>query len=119
MMGNGRTMHERLTLAGTFQEAFKELGGMPALVQWGQENPTEFFKIWAKVSAWDEDRLKKIAEEHPQLQNVLTAEQYKVMAERSARLALAVAKSSQEIRDMALRNPLKKRVRKQSESSPD
>lgn len=29
--------------------AFEELGGVPALVKWGKENETEFYKLWAKL----------------------------------------------------------------------
>ena len=29
--------------------AFDELGGVPFLVSWGKENPTEFLKLWVKV----------------------------------------------------------------------
>lgn len=29
--------------------AFDEMGGVPALVEWGRENPTEFYKLWVKV----------------------------------------------------------------------
>lgn len=30
-------------------EAFENLGGVPSLVKWGQENQTEFYKLWAKL----------------------------------------------------------------------
>lgn len=30
-------------------QAFDKLGGVPALVKWGRENPTEFYKIWTKI----------------------------------------------------------------------
>lgn len=30
-------------------EAFEQLGGVPALVKFGQENPVEFYKLWVKV----------------------------------------------------------------------
>lgn len=29
--------------------AFDLIGGVPALVVWGRENPTEFFRIWARL----------------------------------------------------------------------
>lgn len=32
-----------------FQLAFEELGGVPALVQWGRENPTDFYKLLARL----------------------------------------------------------------------
>lgn len=30
-------------------EAFEKLGGAPSLVLWGKKNPTEFYKLWAKL----------------------------------------------------------------------
>jgi hypothetical protein len=30
-------------------DAFDELGGLPAFVAWGRKNPTEFYKLWAKL----------------------------------------------------------------------
>lgn len=30
-------------------EAFDELGGVPALVKWGQKNPTGFYQLWGKL----------------------------------------------------------------------
>lgn len=29
--------------------AFDGLGGVPALIQWGKDNPTSFYQIWAKL----------------------------------------------------------------------
>lgn len=31
------------------QEAFDGIGGVSALKKWGKENPTEFYKLWAKL----------------------------------------------------------------------
>ena len=31
------------------QEAFAKLGGVKSLVKWGEENPTDFYKIWSKL----------------------------------------------------------------------
>lgn len=31
------------------QEAFENLGGVPALAAWAAENPTEFYKLWTKL----------------------------------------------------------------------
>ncbi len=31
------------------QEAFENLGGVPALVIWAKTDPTEFYKLWAKL----------------------------------------------------------------------
>lgn len=30
-------------------EAFDKLGGVDALTKWGQDEPTEFYKLWVKV----------------------------------------------------------------------
>lgn len=30
-------------------EAFELMGGVPALVKWGKTNPTEFYRIWARL----------------------------------------------------------------------
>lgn len=30
-------------------EAFEQLGGIPALVQWGHKNPNLFYTLWAKM----------------------------------------------------------------------
>lgn len=30
-------------------EAFDLMGGVPELVKWGKKNPTEFFRIWARL----------------------------------------------------------------------
>lgn len=32
-----------------FRAAFDELGGVPALVAWGRENQTEFYKLTARL----------------------------------------------------------------------
>jgi hypothetical protein len=37
------TAKEALTLA------FQGIGGVPALTEWGRDNPTEFYKLWAKL----------------------------------------------------------------------
>lgn len=31
------------------EESFTKMGGIAALVRWGKENPTEFYKLWAKI----------------------------------------------------------------------
>lgn len=31
------------------EEAFRDMGGKAAFVRWGRDNPTEFYKIWAKL----------------------------------------------------------------------
>ena len=30
-------------------QAFDQLGGVPALVEWAKSNPTDFYKLWAKL----------------------------------------------------------------------
>lgn len=30
-------------------QAFEDMGGIPALVAWGKKNPTEFYRIWARI----------------------------------------------------------------------
>lgn len=30
-------------------EAFKGLGGVPALLSWAKSDPSEFYKLWAKM----------------------------------------------------------------------
>lgn len=30
-------------------QAFDDCGGVPSLVAWAQENPTEFYKLWVKI----------------------------------------------------------------------
>lgn len=30
-------------------ESFTKMGGVAALVRWGKDNPTEFYKLWAKI----------------------------------------------------------------------
>lgn len=30
-------------------EAFEKMGGVPHFVKWGKDNPTEFYKLWAKM----------------------------------------------------------------------
>lgn len=31
------------------EKAFGELGGVPSLVKWAEEQPTEFYKLWSKL----------------------------------------------------------------------
>lgn len=37
------------SIKAAFKEAFDEMGGAPALVKWGAENPTEFYKLVTKL----------------------------------------------------------------------
>lgn len=31
-------------------EAFEKRGGVPALVQWAADDPTEFYKLWGRIA---------------------------------------------------------------------
>lgn len=52
-----------------FQQAFDQMGGVPALMAWATENQTEFFKLFSKLIPQDvnatlrshEDALKDLA----------------------------------------------------------
>ncbi len=37
------------SIKAALSEAFDNLGGVQALTHWGAENPTEFYKLWAKM----------------------------------------------------------------------
>jgi hypothetical protein len=39
----------QLSLRGAFEEAFHRLGGVEGLVKWGAENPTEFYRLIARM----------------------------------------------------------------------
>jgi len=30
-------------------EAFEGMGGIPALIRWGKQNPTDFYRLWARL----------------------------------------------------------------------
>jgi hypothetical protein len=34
-------------------EAFEQLGGVPSLVQWATNEPTEFYRLWSKMLPLD------------------------------------------------------------------
>jgi hypothetical protein len=36
-----------------FDLAFVGIGGVPALIEWGQENPTDFYRIFSKRMSTD------------------------------------------------------------------
>jgi len=42
---NVRTVQAKEALS----QAFADLGGVPALVEWAQKNPTDFYRIWSKI----------------------------------------------------------------------
>lgn len=31
-------------------EAFEQKGGVPSLLDWAQENPTEFYRLWGRLA---------------------------------------------------------------------
>lgn len=37
------------TVKAALTEAFERLGGVPALQRWAKSEPTEFYKLWAKM----------------------------------------------------------------------
>lgn len=53
--GRQKGTPNKLTKAAreVYEEAFEKLGGVPALVTWGKENPTEFYKIHARLIPQD------------------------------------------------------------------
>lgn len=38
-----------VSVKAAFEQAFDEMGGAASLVQWGREQPTEFYKLYAKL----------------------------------------------------------------------
>lgn len=68
---------KKVTLAReNLSSAFDLMGGVPGLVRWGKRNPTEFYRIWARLIPKDavedssrmplEDLLGKLAERSEQ-----------------------------------------------------
>jgi hypothetical protein len=41
---------KRTQVVNAFLDAFQLIGGTPRLALWGHENPTEFYKLWAKLT---------------------------------------------------------------------
>jgi|GEM_PF-2210517 len=37
------------TVKQALLEAFELLGGVPALVEWGEKHPTQFYALWGKL----------------------------------------------------------------------
>lgn len=37
------------SVKAALEEAFEKMGGIKALVEWGNDNPTEFYKLWSKL----------------------------------------------------------------------
>lgn len=38
------------SIKAAITEAFDKLGGVPSLVEWGQEHPTEFYALWGRLA---------------------------------------------------------------------
>lgn len=49
--GGGRTTPNRVTASvkEAFEQAFEKRGGVPALVAWAREEPSDFYKLYAKL----------------------------------------------------------------------
>jgi hypothetical protein len=45
----GTPSKQTATVRQALHNAFDELGGVAALVEWGRANPTEFYRIWSKM----------------------------------------------------------------------
>ncbi len=56
-LGGGRPagIQNKFTMSvkEAFSEAFEKLGGVEALVRWGQRNPTDFYKLVSKLIPTD------------------------------------------------------------------
>lgn len=52
-MGKGRPVgavnKSTRAVKEALQEAFEGLGGVPSLIAWAKEEPTEFYKLWTKL----------------------------------------------------------------------
>lgn len=48
---DGLVLHgkSRKDVARAFHDAFDLIGGVPRLAIWGDENPTDFYKLWARL----------------------------------------------------------------------
>lgn len=40
---------KKLSARANLYQAFEDMGGVPALVEWGKKNASEFYKIWARL----------------------------------------------------------------------
>ena len=47
--GGSKSPKVTVTARDNLAKAFDFLGGVPALVAWGKANPTEFYRIWARL----------------------------------------------------------------------
>lgn len=41
------------SIKSALTEAFDGLGGVPALVKWGEQNPTPFYQCWSRLAPKD------------------------------------------------------------------
>ena len=48
--GRQKGVPNKLTYGGraAIQDAFEKMGGVQGLLSWGQENPSEFYKLWGQ-----------------------------------------------------------------------
>ena len=45
----GTPNKETRSVRAAVQEAFDNMGGIDGLSDWGRDNPTEFYKVWARL----------------------------------------------------------------------
>jgi hypothetical protein len=82
----GSTSPKTITAArDNLSTAFDLMGGVPALVVWGRQNPTEFYRIWARLIP------KEVAE------TTQTLPLETLLAKLSERAELSVAEAALEI----------------------
>ena len=53
--GQRGVAHTGVTAKAQLAEAFVRLGDIAALVAWGKKNPTEFYRIWARLIPKEEN----------------------------------------------------------------
>lgn len=71
-------------------QAFEDMGGVPELVKWGRKNPTEFYRIWARL----------IPKDMPAPETALPLET--LLAKLSERADMSVEEAAREIGEEAL-----------------
>lgn len=76
--------------------AFDLMGGVPALVVWGRQNPTEFYRIWARLIP------KEVAEE------TQTLPLETLLSKLAEKESLSVAEAAYQIGEETLREAGKK-----------
>lgn len=69
---NPNLARPRIAAKESLESAFTKMGGIEGLVRWGKKNPTEFYRIWARLLPRDvnlgvteslEDLLSQLAEQ--------------------------------------------------------